>query len=303
MNILRIVYFLYTDFLAAAVVIVIQFSFLCGVLVYASNHVNPVTSVVAMCKIYMYVQQTTAMIQRWLMAAASFDRYACSSSRAGLRRFATVRVARRIVLAIVAIWFVIPVYRLVFYDIRPNDCDIFGNYMVALIHSIYTAIAGGVVPLLIMVPSVIFIQRNLARKRQRRRQIGVQQKEGKNEAQEVDRKRDQQVLAILLVQLIAYIILITPLEIVQIYDAVTLSISNKSIDRLIIEQFVFNIADTLASIYSAMPFYLSTIMSRMFRDELAIVVRKVFHCRWLTNARRVEPLAINIKAKALPAIS
>jgi hypothetical protein len=154
-----------------------------------------------------------------------------------------------------------------------------------------------------MVPSLVLIQRNLADKRQRRRQIGVQQKEGRNEAQELDRKRDQQVLAILLIQVIAYIILVTPLLIVQIYDAITLPISNKSINRLIIEQFVFNIADTLASIYSAIPFYLSTIMSRMFRDELAIVVRKLFHCRWLTNAIRVEPLAINIKAKALPAIS
>jgi hypothetical protein len=298
---MRIVYFLYTDFLAAAVVIAIQFSFLCGVLTYAYHHVNPITSIAAMCKIYMYVQQFTAMIQRWLMAAATFDRYACSSNSAILRRFSTVRVARRVVLAIVAIWLVIPVYRLVFYDIRPNDCDIFGN-VVALIHSIYTAIAG-IIPLLIMVPSLVLIQRNLADKRQRRRQIGVQQKEGRNEAQELDRKRDQQVLAILLIQVIAYIILVTPLLIVQIYDAITLPISNKSINRLIIEQFVFNIADTLASIYSAMPFYLSTIMSRMFRDELAIVVRKVFHCRWLTNARRVEPLAINIKAKALPAIS
>jgi hypothetical protein len=300
MNILRIVYFLYTDFLAAAVVIVIQFSFLCGVLTYASHHVNPITSMAAMCKIYMYVQQFTATIQRWLMAVASFDRYACSSSSASLRRFATVRVARRVVLAIVAIWLAIPVYRLVFYDIRPNDCDIFGN-VVALIHSIYTAIAG-VVPLLIMVPSLVLIQRNLAHKRQRRHQIGVQQKEGRNEAQEVDRKRDQQVLVILLVQVIAYIILVTPLLIVQIYDAITLPISNKSIDRLIIEEFVFNIVDTLASIYSAMPFYLSTIMSRMFRDELVIMIRKIFPCRWLTNARRVEPCATNTKAKALPAI-
>jgi len=290
---MRIVHFLYTDFLAAAVVVVIQYIFGFSVIAYGYNHVNPVTTTLAVCKIYNYADQSTAMMQRWFMTAISFDRYACTSSRADLRRFATVRVARRVVLVIVAIWLVIPVYRLVFYDLRPNECGIFSSSLVALINGIYTAVAGAILPLSIMVSSLLLNQHNLALKRQRRHQMVVQHNERRHAAQEVDRKRDQQILAIMTIQVIAYIITIIPLTTFQIYSAATVSILNKSTDRVIIEQFFNLIATTLVKIYSSLSFYLNTITSRMFREELLIAVRNVLRCTWLTNTTRVEPIASN----------
>jgi hypothetical protein len=297
MKTVRIFYFLYIDFLAAAVVIVIQYGFGFSIIAYGYDHADPITATLAICKTYYYNQQSTSMMQRWFMTAASLDRYACTSSRAGLRRFATVRVARRVVPVIVVIWLVIPVYRLVFYDLRSNSCDIFGNRLVALVHSIYTAFAGAIFPPSIMIPSLLLIQRNLALKRQRRHHITVQQREGRNEVQEADRKRDQQVLAILLVQVVAYIITIIPVMSFEVYSAITDSILNKSPDRVIIEQFVSLLTYTLATVYSALPFYLNTITSRMFREELMIVVRNVLCCRWLTSTNRVEPFTINIAAQ------
>jgi hypothetical protein len=293
----RIVYFLYTDFLAAGVVIVIQYGLGFSIIAYGYDHVDPITTIRTICKIYYYNQQSTSMMQRWFMTAASFDRYACTSRRAGLRRFATVRVARRVVLVIVLIWLVIPVYRLVFYDLQSNVCDIFGDRLLALVHSIYTAFAGAIFPPLVMIPSLLLIQRNLALKRQRRHQITVQQREGRNEAQEADQRRDQQVLAIMLVQVIAYIITVIPVMSFEVYMAITDSIPNKSTDRIIIEQFVSLITYMLGTVYSAVPFYLNTITSRIFREELMFVIRNVLCCRWLTSTDRVQPFQNNIEAK------
>jgi len=206
-----------------------------------------------------------------------------------------VRIARRVVLVIVVIWLVIPVYRLIFYNLKPNTCGI-KNHLLAFVHSIYTAIAGAILPLLIMIPSLLLNQRNLALKRQRRHHMAVQQ-QGTNAAQEVYRKRDQQVLAIMLAQVIAYMITILPAMIVQMYNAITINTLNKSSNRVMIEQFVTLITDTLASIYSALSFYLNTITSRMFREELMIVMRNLLPCTWLTKTTRVEPIANNAEAK------
>jgi uncharacterized membrane protein YbaN (DUF454 family) len=268
-------------------------------MIYGYDHVNPVTTILAMCKINYYNQQSTTMMQRWLMAAISFDRCACTSTRAGLRRFATVRVARRVILVIIIIWLVIPIYRLAFYNLKPNACGI-NNHLLSIIHSIYTAIAGAIFPLLIMIPSLLLNQYNLALKRQRRHQMVVQQKE-RNATQEMYRKRDQQVLAIMLVQLIVYIITIVPTMIFQIYNAITVNDFNKSINRVNIEQFVTLITDTLASIYPALSFYLNTITSRMFREELMIVLRNLFTWKWLTNTNRVEPIVNNTENKRVTA--
>jgi hypothetical protein len=292
----RIVYFLYTDFLAAAVVIVIQYGLGFSIVAYGYDHADPITTTRAICKIYYYNQQSTSMMQRWFMTAASFDRYACTSTRAGLRRFATIRVARRVVLVIVLIWLVIPVYRLVFYDLQSNSCDLFGSPLVELVHSIYTVFSGAIFPPLVMISCLLLIQRNLALKRQRRRHITVQQNEGRNEAQEADHKRDQQVLAIMFVQVIAYIITIIPVMSFELYMAITNSIL-KSTDRIIIEQFVSLITYTLGTVYSAVPFYLNTITSRMFRQELMIIVRYVLCFKWLTSTDRVQPFQSNIAAK------
>ncbi len=56
--------------------------------------------------------------------------------------------------------------------------------MAAPIHAIYTIVGDGFIPILIMIPSLILIQRNLAQKRQRRQGIVVviQPKEEKSDA-------------------------------------------------------------------------------------------------------------------------
>ncbi|CAF4424794.1 unnamed protein product, partial [Adineta steineri] len=51
-----------------------------GNAIYAYNHVDPVTTIIAFCKIRYYVIQSTSMMYRWSLTAACFDRYALSSS-------------------------------------------------------------------------------------------------------------------------------------------------------------------------------------------------------------------------------
>jgi flagellar biosynthesis protein FlhB len=261
-----------------------------GAALYALDHVDPVLTIVAFCKMRLYILQSTSMMYRWCLVMASFDRYALSSINARLRNFAKVHTARRVVLVIVALWFVLPVHILIFYNLRNGNCGILYSYAAALYHSLFTTIAGSVLPVLLMATAALLIYRNLVLKQKRREQNMNQRLEVGNETGNLDRKRDQQVLLMLLAQVIVYVVLITPLMGFYFYSAVSLNIPNKTADRLAIERFVQFVGETTVYVFPSSSFYLYTMASSTFRKELARVVRFAMPCTRLNNNNRIEPI-------------
>jgi hypothetical protein len=95
-----------------------------GTITNSTYYKNSVFSILAYCKMWNYLHQSTAVMFRWMLCAACLDRYALSSINARLRRFASVQIARRVVAAIVLIWIVFPVLLLFLYDLRGGNCII-----------------------------------------------------------------------------------------------------------------------------------------------------------------------------------
>jgi hypothetical protein len=144
---------------------------------------------------------------------------------------------------IVVLWLILPIHTLIFYELKDGECGILYNSVAALYHSIFTTIAGFVLPALIMSSCAILIYRNLVLKRQRC-QIDIRQ-----QTEYTYKILDQQALAMLFVQILFYVILIIPLMAFYFYNALTLNIPNKSFDRLSIERFALYIAELIIYLF------------------------------------------------------
>jgi hypothetical protein len=260
-----------------------------GAAMYSLNHDDPMTTILAFCKMRIYFLQSTSMMYRWLFTIACFDRYALSSASVRLRNFAKVYIARRVVAMIICVWLVLPIHGPIFYELRVGGCGIFGNQVAALYHSIFTTTLGCIFPVIIMMICAILVYRNLLLKQQRlQHNINSQHTENRNEVERGQRIRDQQVFLMLLIQVFVYVVSVTPLMMMYLYNAATLSNSNKSADRINLENFLFFAAEVIVYFFPVSSFYLYTLASNLFRKELKRLLYLPFTCNW-NNTRRIEP--------------
>jgi hypothetical protein len=101
----------------------------------------------------------------------------------------------------------------------------------------------------------------------------------------------------LFTQISVYVISVIPLMASYAYNAATLHISNKSVNRINIERFAGFAAEVMVYIFPASSFYLYTISSSTFRNELIRLLRSAFGCRWLINTHSIEPITNDIKLR------
>ena len=269
-------------------VMVFSLSFTLGTTLYALDRVDPVTTIVFYCKMRTYLNQCSSMIYRWCLVLASLDRCALSSAHARLRNFASVSLARRVIAGLVVFWVVITIYRPLIHNIASGRCGI-QNVGVALFTSIYTAVLATILPSSSMIICAVLIHQNLRLKRQLRRLNINEQSERKGELDGFQRRRDKQVLIMLLVQATAYIACTSPLMAFQIYTAATVYVVNKSESRVMAERFFFFMGETTNALFPVLSFYLYTASSSTFRNELLVVFRSVLPCKFLPNNRRIAP--------------
>jgi hypothetical protein len=236
--------------------------------VYSLNNPDPQIQSLLFCKIRGYLFQICLMLSRWYVAFACIDRCAFTSENARLRRFANKRIAYRVIIVIIIFWSIICSHRLIFYSIKGNICGIVNNIGAALYHSAYVIIGGGILPSMIMIICACLIRRNLAHKQQRRAQLSLPHHK--------DNSIDHQVLRILFLQIICYIIFIIPQLGNLVFNTISVTMPNRSQDHLAIEQFVSFIAECILYLFPVTSFYLYTLTSRTFRNELIKFFRSMF---------------------------
>jgi hypothetical protein len=276
-----------------------QLCFTGGITMNSSYLKNTVFFISAYCKIWYYLQQSTGMMFRWLMSAACLDRYTLTSTDARLRRFASAYVAHRVVAVIVLIWIVFSVPLLFLYDSRAGNCFIVYGFGAGLYNAIFTIINTYAIPISVMVTCSLLIRRNLAKKRARR-QVNIGQQQRINDRKYLQRRRDQQSLAMLFAQVVVFITLITPWVIFSIYNAISLNIQNKSADRLAIERFLSSLVGSLILLFPTASFYLYTLTSSIFRKELLIMLRSIPCFKCCINTGRIEPSLNEAPQELLP---
>ncbi len=273
-NSYRIISFCFIDFLASSISSIALL--LIGVIpqIYALDHSpNPIFNT-GFCKVRSYLGQSSAMLCRWLLTIACIDRCLLTSTNARLRSFSTVSIARKVVLILFIIWLIIPVYMLIFIDVRRAGYIIcmLSTSGAAFYHTIYTVIVGGLLPSLIMLICTKKIWTNLQSKRKRRQTIVLNTRENRQDT------RDIQVLLMLLLQVIILIVFNFPYMSFNLYLALTRSVINKSADRLSIESFLQSLTQVAVLIYPTIPFYSNTLVSQTFRKELIGIYWYIFTC-------------------------
>jgi hypothetical protein len=256
--------------------------------VYSLNHTpDPIFNSI-FCKVEAYIAQSSAMLCRWLLTIACIDRCLLTSTNARLRLFSTVPNARKIVLLFYIIGLIFPIDLLIFVDIRKVGylaCTVPSN-TAAIYHTIYSVIAGGLLPPFIMLICTKIIWKSLQLKRQRRGMIHLNSRENKQEI------RDIQVLIMLLLQVIIFIIFTLPYMSFNLYLAFTEYVINKSADRLAIESFMQLFTQVTVFVHPAVSFYSNTLVSKTFRNELITLFYNIFTCghgQQLRDRQRVGP--------------
>ena len=270
--------FLLIDFFAASVDHLM--TLITGVVpvVYSLNHPDPQIQILLFCKIRGYLFQICLMLSRWYVAFACIDRFALTSDNVRLRNFAKTNTAYRVIIIIIIIWSIICSHRLIFYEIKGNICGIVSNIGAALYHSAYVIVGGGILPATIMLICAYLIRRNLALKQQRRIKIVVTIQPRKS--------LDQQVLNMLFIQIICYIIFIIPQLCNLVFSTISITEPNRSNEHLAIEKFVAFIAEFMLYLFPVTSFYLYTLTSRTFRQELMKFIHLRFFC---SGENRVTP--------------
>ena len=268
----------FIDFVAASVDHLMTLVVGIGPAMYSLNYPNPQIQSLAFCKIRGYIFQIGLMLSRWYVAFACIDRYTLTSDKVRLRNFACLKIAHRVIIAVIVVWSIICSHRLIFYEIKDNICGIVNSMPAALYHSAYVIIGGGVLPTGIMITCALFIYRNLVHKQQRRRQLTVSQRQ--------ERPFNQQLLRLLITQIIFYIIFIIPQLCNLVFNTVSITIPNRSKEYLAVEQFVQFIAELMLYLFPVTSFYLYTLTSRTFRKELIKFLRAT---HLLKPANEVRP--------------
>jgi len=254
--------------------------------IYSVYHRNPLTYIVIYCKIRMFLVHVTNLTYRWAYTAASFDRYAMSSSNARLRRLATVPTAIRVLIGIFLFWVIFSAYIIALFDIQSNVCSIFNNATATLFTAFSSIILGVITPSTIMIVCSLLIRKNLKEKRERR-QIIIVQRNVPIANEHLERKRDQQAFKLLFAQIIVYTVVTIPWVSFTINNLVSLYTPTKSQDRILIEAFVTAMSSAFSYIFPAMSFYICTLTSKMFRDELITMLKSIF------KRNRIDPISTN----------
>lgn len=248
--------------------------------IYTLDNVDPSTYSFAYCKLRLYTIHTLLMIGRTFIVLACFDRYALCSGSPRLRLFCVPKIAFRIVIGTVLIWPILTIHIPILQNFNGKTCGMTGAYV--LIYSLYSTLAAGILPPLLMTIFSILTIRHRLNLRERL-----------STTRNNNSKRDHTLIIMLSSEVIVYIVTTSLYPAITLYKAVTNGFT-KSADSLAIENFVSFIGGSfLIYLNSASVFYVYLIASKHFRKDCSVVFLNLI--RKLTGrGNRVEPLTTNI---------
>ena len=223
-----------------------------------------------MCKIEAYLMNASLQMSRYFVLVACVDRYALCSRNARLRNFCHVRIARRYVIpSIIFLWLVIPLHVPIYSTMINQSCTL--TDFAAVYHTFYGILMIGLIPPVLMCIFTILIFHNL-KLRQRRRQIQPFFLASNIRAMNQNRRsklKDQQVLAMLAILVVAYIISSTPYTTIRLYVILKSKIDAHSlIESDPTTTFVFFLTDILRFVCPFISFYLFISISHLYRKEM-----------------------------------
>ncbi|CAF0830587.1 unnamed protein product [Adineta steineri] len=223
---------------------------------------NPDNSSSGYCKTRLYIRHSLMMGNRTLTIFACFTCFALSSKRVHLRLLAgRISLIYCLIIITCFLWFLISIHIPFNLDIISNQCIMIGNYQ--LIFSIYLILLAGILSPILMINFIYLTLLNLKALHRPKETLH------KNfDTSHRIKKRDSQLIRMLLSHVIIYLITTFLFPINMFYQAVTQYI-NKSSERLVIESFItFNTDYFIFYFNNIAPFFTYYCTSSSFRTEL-----------------------------------
>jgi hypothetical protein len=231
-----------------------------------------------LCKVRFYLRFTLITLSTWFVLCACFDRFLSSSTNASFRSWSSLRVAKRVIFLVSIIGFIFP-YTQVFYCFsinQQNVCTCINNMCQLSNETILLICNSGIPPILMVLISILTIQnvKYLDQIHSRRR-------------------RDIQLNRILLVQVIVLVLFATPITAQKVYSC-ALMFTKKSELTIAIDSLINQITTEISYINSSTTFYIYSLTSKKFRNEVSHIFSSKFTCQYhKTNI--VQPITGQLK--------
>ena len=239
--------------------------------VYALDHPNTVTSSAVFCQLQFYLRHSFNQMMRTLFIFACADRYASSSNNVRIRAFNRYKIAVWITVCVPIFWLLLAIFPTMLQSLQNGKCE--GNRgLPAIILSIYITITVGILPLLCISILALLMLNNLKYIR-----IRVQQITSSGPGVSSLRRRDRDMMRMLLIEIMCYISTAAPLTINLIYKASTQAVM-KSNERQQIELFINYLTGTFFIYFNnSLSFWIYIVTSRSFRLELKNLFIKCYN--------------------------
>jgi hypothetical protein len=237
-------------------------------LIYALDHPNPLLTSLVFCEMQFYIRNSLNQMTRTFLVLAGADRFASCSDRANIRAFNQPKIAKRIILSTIVFWLIHAIFPTLLRTLYNGVCDA-RNGVDEIIYTIDMVLVIGFIPVVSMLTFVILLTKSLKHMRQR-----IQPSANAAAGANILRKRDRDMIRMLLIELIFYMILIVPDPIMDIYKAAAANIvkikERQNIETFAIyftRQFILYMANTFS-------FWIFLSISQSYRLELKTMIIK-----------------------------
>jgi hypothetical protein len=244
------------------------------------------------CKIRNVVLYSSRTIVLWMIVLATIDRWLSSSVAVNLRQLSNLKNARRSMLVVLIYTCLINAPIIYCYEANLTGLlrGCYGStYICRLTTDLIYAFGTTLLPLLLMIIFGLLTIKNVRHVQSRVQMVNsmVLSRENKNTLSKMTgesqaRKRDRQLLKMLLVQVTLLFLLTCPHAIDKVYSSFVSSPPPDSLENAI-QTLILDVFTLLAFIASGMPFYIYTLTGGgLFRNAFVELVKTIiqnFRCR------------------------
>ncbi|CAF1229143.1 unnamed protein product [Adineta ricciae] len=253
-----------------------MFCLWCGLLtrLLSGYSLDPTLSNIYVCKFRYFVTYMCLALSASFLVYASIDRWASSNTNVHIRAFSRISVAHRMIFSTVLFFCLLYCQAFYCYTIvttrYPLNCFC-PNTVCQMFNDILFLILFSIIPPILMITFGWLTVKNAQKIRQHANPVTVQSRHRYH----LMRKRDRQMITMLLIQIIIFFICVTPSGISKGYTTFTFNRVKTSLD-VTIENFYFQISALILYINCCCAFYIYTLTGTIFRQELQRLLYKLY---------------------------
>lgn len=248
-------------------------------------NLDPTQTISSLCKIRFYLRYSTITLSTWLILFASIDRFLSTSENVNRRQWSSLPIAKRIVCCLTLIGFLLP-YSQVFYcyDINQRRSCIHLNNACKLINDIILLLCNSGLPPILMVIFSIMTIRNV---------------KSRDRMMSNPRRRDVQLVRILLIQVSVLVLFAIPVAIQKLYTSSTVFISKNAL-TIAIDSLINQISIEISYISNSTTFYIYSLTSKKYRQEVMGIFSSLLKFHRTPHANQVQPNHVNVTLTNFP---